>query len=418
MNVGKNETRLTGNLFKGINIETHHVNEPIESSSAIKRMLYIDNTRVYLTILVILHHLAICFGGSGHWAIEVEATDPISPILLLLFNGVNQAYFMSLFFFLSAYFSPRSYNKKGPKEFMKDRLIRLGIPVLVYIFILSPIVSFLLLKYVWGEEISLFTILDIIVLNIEQFNFSVGPLWFVVVLLIFTTGYAFYRLIVDNYLSKYTFIPYENSFPTNKAIIVSIISTALLTFVVRLWFPEGMEVIYFQLGHYVHYIFWYIIGIMAYHGNWLNHLTALQARYWGKVTLVGILAFFPSLILMLVLNGGEEGLGELIAGGWHWQALLVATWSSVLCFSISIWLLAFFKRKYNHQSPFVKLLSKNAYTVYIIHIIMAIVVVIPLLSIDLPSIVKLIIASMITIPLCFILAHLIRKIPFSSRVLG
>ncbi len=416
--MAKTETRTIGNLLKGTNIETHHVKGSIVSSSAVKRMLYIDNTRVYLTILVILHHLAICFGGSGHWAIKVEATDPISPILLLLFNGVNQAYFMSLFFFLSAYFTPRSYNKKGPKMFMKDRLIRLGIPVLVYIFILSPIVSFLLIKYVWGEEISLLAILDIMVYNIEQLNFSVGPLWFVVVLLIFSMGYASYRLIVDKYLSKYSFIPYKNSFPTNKAIIVSIISTALLTFVVRLWFPEGMEVIYFQLGHYVHYIFWYIFGIMAYRGNWLNHLSTLQARYWGRVTFVGILAFFPAVILMVVLNGGEEGLGELMAGGWHWQALLVATWSSVLCFSISIWLLAFFKRKYNHQSPFVKLLSKNAYTVYIIHIIIAITVVIPLMSVGLPSIVKLVITSVITIPLCFIVAHLIRKIPYSTRVLG
>jgi glucan biosynthesis protein C len=29
------------------------------------RLLYIDNLRILLTILVILHHLAIIYGGSG-----------------------------------------------------------------------------------------------------------------------------------------------------------------------------------------------------------------------------------------------------------------------------------------------------------------------------------------------------------------
>ena len=32
------------------------------------RLLYIDNLRILLTILVIMHHLAIGYGGPGDWA--------------------------------------------------------------------------------------------------------------------------------------------------------------------------------------------------------------------------------------------------------------------------------------------------------------------------------------------------------------
>ncbi|NJK93881.1 MAG: acyltransferase family protein [Bacteroidales bacterium] len=49
---------------------------------------------------------------------------------------------MSLFFFISAYFVPASYDKKGASKYFTDRLMRLGIPLLVYIFILHPVITY------------------------------------------------------------------------------------------------------------------------------------------------------------------------------------------------------------------------------------------------------------------------------------
>jgi hypothetical protein len=88
-------------------------------------MYYIDNIRIYLTILVILHHLAIAYEGSDLWPLTEPPTDSISPIIFLLFNAINQSYFMSFFFILAGYFTPLSLEKKGPTNFMKGRLIRL-----------------------------------------------------------------------------------------------------------------------------------------------------------------------------------------------------------------------------------------------------------------------------------------------------
>ena len=34
------------------------------------RLFYLDNLRIYLTILVILHHAAIAYGGNGDWAVK------------------------------------------------------------------------------------------------------------------------------------------------------------------------------------------------------------------------------------------------------------------------------------------------------------------------------------------------------------
>ena len=34
------------------------------------RLTYLDNLRIYLTILVILHHAALAYGGNGNWGVH------------------------------------------------------------------------------------------------------------------------------------------------------------------------------------------------------------------------------------------------------------------------------------------------------------------------------------------------------------
>ena len=85
------------------------------------RLFYIDNLRIYLTLLVIFHHAAIAYGGSGDWLVKDPAVDAISPIFLGFFNVINQTYFMSVFFLLAGYFTPRSLERKGSGQFLIDR---------------------------------------------------------------------------------------------------------------------------------------------------------------------------------------------------------------------------------------------------------------------------------------------------------
>jgi len=90
----------------------------------------------FLTILVLLHHLMIIYAGTGNWfytegmqdaskAMQSDVTEALGG----WFCAVNQAYFMGLFLLISAYFVPGSYDRKGTGRFLKDRLIRLGIPL-------------------------------------------------------------------------------------------------------------------------------------------------------------------------------------------------------------------------------------------------------------------------------------------------
>src|SRR5512135_1039602 len=97
-------------------------------AKAAGRLLFIDNIRVFLTILVLLHHLMITYAGSGGWDYQEGRQDFITSALGNWFCATNQAYFMGLFLLISAYFVPGSFERKGAARFLKDRLIRLGIP--------------------------------------------------------------------------------------------------------------------------------------------------------------------------------------------------------------------------------------------------------------------------------------------------
>src|SRR5436190_23977781 len=93
---------------------------------------YIDNLRVLLTVLVILHHTCITYGAPGGWYFYDKTSNETVLIAMTWFVATNQSFFMGFFFFLAALFTESSYIRKGAVQFLLDRLKRLGLPLLFY----------------------------------------------------------------------------------------------------------------------------------------------------------------------------------------------------------------------------------------------------------------------------------------------
>ena len=95
-----------------------------------KRLLFLDNLKVCLTVLVIFHHAGQAYGDGGGWAYHPSNPAEFMPWIWHFFS-VNAAFFMGLFFLISGYFVPTSFDKQGAKVFVQKKLIRLGIPLLL-----------------------------------------------------------------------------------------------------------------------------------------------------------------------------------------------------------------------------------------------------------------------------------------------
>ncbi len=369
------------------------------------RLLYIDNIRLFLIILVVLIHISIIYGGEGIYPAKEGASDEISPIILTLFNAICQSFFMGLFFLLSGYFTLGSFDRKGAGKFLGDRLIRLGIPLLIYTTVFKVIIDYLILNFFRGETI---TFVNVIAYNLKDPGWFVGPLWFVEALLIFCFVYVLYRGLINK-----SFICFKDKFPSNRTIVISIFVLAILTFFVRTLFPVGVEIHIFQLAHFVNYIFCFWIGILAYRGNWLESLGAKQARLW-KIIAVVVLVALP---FIFVFGGAAENT-EKFTGGLTWQSLVYSFWETIACYSIIISLIYIFKKRLNSQGNLIAWMAPNFYVVYIIHQLVILPLVIIFQGIFIPSYVKFIFVSILGVTLCFVIGDLIRKIKFTRKVLG
>ena len=100
-----------------------------------KRLWYLDNLRIFLISLVVLFHLSITYGAPGDWYYNESQPEGLLILPLAMFVATNQAFFMGLFFLISAYFTEGSFTRKPTGAFLVDRFRRLGIPLVVFYFL-------------------------------------------------------------------------------------------------------------------------------------------------------------------------------------------------------------------------------------------------------------------------------------------
>ncbi len=375
------------------------------------RLLFIDNLRVFLTILVILFHLMITYAGTGSWYYTEGREDLITGAIGAWFLTVTQAYFMGLFLLISAYFVPGSYDRKGAARFLKDRFIRLGIPVAVYSWAIRPVLAYLDPVRTQVPRPPFWSFITQTYFQ-QQPLFGAGPLWFIEVLLIFSILYVLWRKLIPDRSDK----PAAGSrLPSNRTIALFAILLGVAAFLVRVWLPLGWNFVplNLQFPFFVQYIALFVVGLIAYGRNWLLNLPEKTGRLWLGIALFCVLLFWP-----LALGGGalQQGL-EPFRGGLRWQALAYALWESILGVSMCIGLVYAYRRFADSQGKLASFLSRNAYTAYLIHEVVIVAIAYAVRDIAFYPLVKWALVALVAIPLCFVLGNLIRKLRYADRVL-
>lgn len=374
------------------------------------RLLFVDNVRVFLTVMVLLHHTMIIYAGTGSWLYNEGRQDMITYGIGSWFCTINQAYFMGLFLLISAYFVPGAYDRKGAGRFVKDRLIRLGIPLLIYGWLVRPLMLYAG-KAVLEEQPPPFREWYPWQYFSDYGVIGGGPLWFIETLLLFSIGYALWRLLTSGRPARPSA---DNGFPGSGAIVLFALTVGVVTFLVRLVYPvdSSFRPLNLQFANFTQYVALFVAGLMAYRRDWLLGLPDAAGRRWLVVAVLLILSFPP-----LALTLGADGNDALFGGGWHWQALASAIWESFLCVSLCIGVIYVFRRYVDHQGPLAHSLSRSAYGAYLVQ---EPVITLPALAVagaTLYPLLKFAILSLVVVPLCFVTGSLLRRLPYADRVL-
>jgi surface polysaccharide O-acyltransferase-like enzyme len=167
-----------------------------------------------------------------------------------------------------------------------------------------------------------------------------------------------------------------------------------------------------QFGFFAQYIALFVVGLVAYRRNWLVGLPDKTGRLWLRIAVLLILLWAP----MQVVNGAIDG-DLFFKGGVNWQSLLYTQWESFLCLSMCIGVIFAFRRYLNQRGKIAGFLVPNAYTAYLIHAPVIITLAYAVRDVALYPLLKRAVVSLVAVSLIFGLSALIRKIPYTDRVL-
>lgn len=101
---------------------------------------FINNIKVFLTCMMFLHSIALVNTGTDlfGYALVPDTQESWVSAAQLAVASMGASYFMPCMFFFSGYFTPGSYDKKGAYVYLFDRVKRVGIPYVVYSFVVGP----------------------------------------------------------------------------------------------------------------------------------------------------------------------------------------------------------------------------------------------------------------------------------------
>ena len=106
-----------------------------------ERLAYLDRLKVLLIAVIIAGHAVVGYSGYEAWLYQPHrevrlsgVSDDVLGVMVL----PGMLFVMGLFFLLSGLVTPGPLERKGPRTFARDRIVRLGIPLAVVVLGIWP----------------------------------------------------------------------------------------------------------------------------------------------------------------------------------------------------------------------------------------------------------------------------------------
>lgn len=363
---------------------------------ATARSQFVDQIKVALTALVMLHHLAISFGAAGAWYFR----DPAAPFSfgLSVLTSIDQAFFMGLFFFLAGYFTPASVDRKGARRFLADRAVRLLVPTAAFAIAIAPALEYVKRTSLGRPTPPLWAYYPQRLAELRELD--PGPLWFLWALFLFNVGYLLWRAIDRR-------PPQRAPRPVTAAILVGLCAAiAALTALVRLHWPIGRDVAHLQIAYVPQYVVMFAAGIAAHRHHSLDELSPRLAIPAAGAAALGIAAAAAAY--------AWTHQGDALTGP-GWQAQLWGLGESLSCTGISTGLLMAFQRA-SPSLPATPALASAAFAAYVVHAPIVVLIALGVSQLALPAPAKLALAAVIAVPCSFALGIAAHRAPVLRRV--
>jgi len=313
----------------------------------------------------------------------------------------NIGFVMSLFCFISGYFTACSYHKTFDandgkvyyrrKRFLDRRFFNIGFPLLLYYFGCGPMERLYARNYVITPD----PILSMFIEEEEDFKNYVpvaGVFWYLFLLLSFTAVYSCFPASLTFRCKEGTVEEDQKSTALVKRpsflwiLLVGLICGALQG--IQVTWLTAFPIVPIHASSLVLYILFFVAGIFAYHHRLESILRSIsnverlsmQAFTATFIIVIFILFYYDyrdKLKIYLPVNDcykvgdlpqvGLPGYAINGFGDWTIFAMVICSLFGMYTVAMNFFLIDFFYRRVNFTSKLLTFASDNSFAVYLLH---------------------------------------------------
>ena len=370
------------------------------------RIVAIDNLKSLLVAWIIANHAVVGYTAIGGWPYdEVNETTLPPPVeyVLTLVLGPTALFVIGTFFFLAGLFAPVELSHHGRSHFVKTRIVRLGLPWLIFMLLIWPFFMWLAYRSA-GYDLTFWQ-----VFRGRQPFLDSGPLWFVQILMYVSIGYALWNWLGwGRRLEPLTI--------RGMHLIAVAAGIAATSFVVRLWAPaRSQQILDLHVWQLPQCVGMFCLGVLLSRHGWARQVPSNIARRCGITVAVTLVVAEAVAWGAGVKDFSREG-GPFL-GGWHWQALVLAMVEATLVVAGSLLLVAVAQRSLTSTSRLSAGTARGAYAAYILQVPVLLTLAIAARPLPLPATAKALLVGGLAVVASFGLGWLLTTRTKLGRIL-
>lgn len=342
-----------------------------------QRMFFLDNLRYFIVVCVVVLHAALAHSKLTPWWPVREVDPDMAPVFDVIVLIID-VFIMPIMFFIAGYFALRSIRKRGPWLFIRSKLARIGIPLVVGATAIVPIISYIYEYFRFTDAASHGYLAYWLKYLAGYGDFYVGYVtsyaqpshnyfWFLSLLLWFFIAFACLYAIKIKWFGNKSAVPEQQDANDPYALPVLLglgaVTGISLVVMVPHFTVDGQEpwviianLVQFQATRLFLYLFYFPVGIYAAWKGWFANGNAVgRLKIWLPVWL-GMMLFFLGTVQKM--EGGTPSL-PLLMGYCFSRAFL--------CLSSLMVFISFAYHYWNGGSKFNRTMAANSYGIYILH---------------------------------------------------
>jgi surface polysaccharide O-acyltransferase-like enzyme len=386
-----------------------------QATVATERIVALDRARTFITMLVVIHHSVVNFTYFGNG----DRMRWLGFDLIVLFND---SFFMACMFLIAGLFVHDSLARRGAAGFLRQRAWRLGIPLLISIFVLIPIAYYAsFLRYHLPGT--------------TDFNFShfwwhtltIGPWpsgqsWFLWVLLAFSVIATAVWAMAPRILAAFgQAILALRDRPMTAFAAFSLVSVVSylpmhLAFGDGAWFEPGHYPFPIQTSRILLYPAYFFtgvgIGVISLRAGILAENGEIAKRW--PVWLAFAVLFYGAILLLVYAH--HNWIADFNSPALWWKTAYGATFamfSAAMAFTV----LATSLRLARSRLRLLDAMQPSAYGIFLLHYMFIIWLQYVVYDPAFPAGIKAAIVFVGTLSGSWVLTALLRKIPFVARMI-